>query len=184
MPPLLFIDTETTGFGPCRLIDLAIGTFVDDMLILEKYRAKPPIPIEIGAQAVHHITPKMLEELPAFQDLPEYQEILDKIETGLVVLHNASFDIGVLEREGIKVSSYIDTQVLAKLLLPDQKCHQLQYLRYQFELDIDAVAHTAEGDVRVLAGVFTVLMKKLADTTPAAGLALIEHARRLSLAAK
>lgn len=184
MSHLIYLDTETTDLGACRIVELSLAvvpTFGGNPVI-ETFRCKPPVPISFDAMAVHHITEEDVAGLPAFDKLPDYQRILDTIETGLVIAHNAPFDIGVLEREGIKVGPHIDTQVLAKALLPEAKRHTLQFLRYYLGVRLpSAVAHSADGDVRVLIGVFEKLAQRLAQEHALdSDEAVIEQARLIS----
>jgi len=147
---LLFADTETTGFGDCRMIEIAHKTPGGKLFTC---RVKPPIPIEAGATAVHGITDEMLTLLPAFIEHPEYGTIKRIIETSLVVFHNAPFDIAVLAREGIAVPTYLDTQKIAKHLYPHAPNHKLQGLRDYLRLE-GGDAHSAGGDVLTLESLF------------------------------
>lgn len=165
--PIVFLDTETTDLEEGRLVELAYWTIPKDSDLdlkspIEVIRAKPPVPISFEAMAVHHITPGQVEHFPEFKSRPDYSEIKDLLENSIVVAHNAAFDIAVLEREGIEVSEFIDTKKLSQYIHPDFTSHKLQYLRYRLEAYVDqnenTAAHSAEGDVRVLAGVFSKLM--------------------------
>lgn len=150
---LLFIDTETTGLKNSRLIEL--GYLLNDGLVTI-VRCKPPIPIELGAMAVHHITTKMLKGEVAFAERTDYKNIKELFEhrDTVVVAHHALFDIGVLEREDIRIQRYVDTKEVAKALYPKAECHQLQYLRYMLGCEVEGDAHSAGGDVAVLQAVW------------------------------
>jgi exodeoxyribonuclease X len=159
---LVFFDTETTGNGSeDRLCQLAVKERgIAEPLINTTYR--PPIPISFGAMAVHHITEKMIAERPRFVDAPEYGDIKNLFEhpETISVAHNASFDIGMLSREGIVPSRTICTYKVVSALDPEGELEQykLQYLRYYFGLDIEATAHDALGDVVILEAVFEHLL--------------------------
>lgn len=148
---LIFLDTETTGFGNCRLIELA---WMQEGEPLRAMRVKPPIPIEAQAIAVHGITEAMLEGLPAFELRPEYPVLKELFEKNVVIAHNASFDIGVLAREGIVVDAFIDTRKIAQKLYKNAPNHKLQGLRDYLHLEVEGEAHSAAGDVAVLAALF------------------------------
>jgi DNA polymerase III epsilon subunit-like protein len=62
----------------------------------------------------------------------------------------------MLEREGIHPSNYICTLKLARYLDPKGIIPQynLQYLRYYLDLNIEATAHDALGDILVLEALF------------------------------
>lgn len=160
--PLLFLDTETTGFGQCRLIEIAYASMKEEVTTL---RCKPPIPITIESMEVHHITEKDVADLAPFTELGlGYSQLKERIENSILVAHDAKFDIGVLEREGIKVTNFIDTKKIARDLLPQLKHHRLQYLRYILNLDAgDAVAHSASGDVQVLKSLFAEFVKRVGN---------------------
>lgn len=161
---LIFLDTETTGnMPPDRLCQIAFK--VDDETFSGLY--KPPVPITIESMAVHHITEKMVADKPAFVDSPEFTQLQKLFETDIVfVAHNAKFDIGMLEKEGLKPKYVIDTYRVARHLDPDGKIpsYRLQYLRYLLGIEIEAVAHDALGDVLVLEKLFERLLKKVMET--------------------
>lgn len=149
---VIFLDTETTGFGNCRLVELAYRK--RGYKVGHAARVKPPIAIEEGAAQIHGITNEMCKDWPLFANLPQYQEIKETLERAVIVAHNAKFDIGVLEREGIICPMHIDTQKVAKMLYPHAPNHKLQGLRSYLQLDAEGDAHSAEGDVAVLAALF------------------------------
>jgi DNA polymerase III alpha subunit (gram-positive type) len=119
---------------------------------------------------VTHITNKHLEDKETFQGSDFYNElksVLEKDET-IFVAHNAPYDIGMIEREKIKVGKSIDTYKIAQAL--DVKgeipAFRLQYLRYYLGLEVrDVVAHDALGDVRVLKAVFERMYDKMIDNS-------------------
>lgn len=144
---LIFLDTETTGFGQCRMIELAWKVNDEPIRAL---RCKPPIPIEEQAIAVHGITEAMLEGMPPFEAREEYPVLKKIFEGGIVFAHSASFDVGVLAREGITIKTYIDTKKVAKKLYVHAPNHKLQGLRDYLHLEVEGTAHSAGGDVAVL----------------------------------
>ena len=152
----IFLDTETTGTGPDdRLCQIAYktekGLLVDELF-------NPGRPIATEAMAVHHITDKMVAAKPPFKDSPAYErlESLLNDEQGIVVAHNARFDLDMLKREGIHTDRAICTYKLSRYLDKEGSIPQynLQYLRYYLKLEIDAVPHSALGDILVLEGLF------------------------------
>ena len=158
--PLIFLDTETTGIDNCRMIEL--GYRVDGHPAIS-LRVKPPVPITIGAMAVNHITEKMVAKEKPFAKHSLYKKIKEELEAGIIVAHNAPFDLGVLDREGIDITDYICTKEMAKVMYPRAEKHSLQYLRYFLELEIEGEAHTAEGDIAVLEAVFRKMVEHGAD---------------------
>jgi DNA polymerase III epsilon subunit-like protein len=152
---LVYLDTETTGLlFEDRLCQVAYK--VDGRLACELFL--PPLPIKIEAMSVHHITNKMLSDKPAFAGSrmqSELAELLADDQTALVA-HNALFDVEMLRREGLKIKNSICTLKVARHFDRDgtQPRFNLQYLRYLLDLDVEAVAHDAAGDVIVLERLF------------------------------
>ena len=73
-----------------------------------------------------------------------------------MVAHNAAFDVDMLKKEGIEPKSVICTLKLARYfdkegMIPK---YGLQYLRYYLKLNVDAIPHTALGDILVLEALF------------------------------
>ncbi len=160
---LLFLDTETTGNQPSdRLCQLCYK--IDEKIVNELY--KPPVPISIESMAIHHITTLMVEDKPAFTDSPEYSELKGLLDSGAILIaHNAKFDIGMIEKEGLTVPNHIDTYRVARHLDTESKIpsYRLQYLRYFLGIVIDATAHDAKGDVLVLEQLFDRLLSKIME---------------------
>ena len=152
----IYLDTETTGTGPDdRLCQIAFKT--DKGLVVDEL-FNPEKPIAIEAMAVHHITNEMVAAKPLFKGSHAYEKLkalLDD-EQSILVAHNAKFDLNMLQREGIQAERAICTYKLARHLDPEGSIPQynLQYLRYYLKLDIDAVPHSALGDILVLEGLF------------------------------
>lgn len=165
MYKLIFFDTETTGtMNHDRLIQLAYK--VGDEIFNKLYNPGVKIPPE--ASAVHHITNKMIADMPSFEesgDLPKVKELFED-ELSVVIAHNAVFDLGMVEKEGVMPKNYICTLKVARALDTDSKLdnYKLQYLRYKLDMDIDGAAHDALGDVLVMEELFNRLVKKLTDT--------------------
>ena len=162
---LIFIDTETTGTGPDdKLIQVAYRT-TDGVDVNELY--KPNLPIEIGAMAIHHITEKMIADKPAFLNSETYIDLEKRFARGeIFIAHNAKFDIDMVEREGLRVGTFIDTLKVARHLDPESKIESygMQYLRYLLGIEITATAHDAWGDILVLEQVFYRMLKKIMET--------------------
>lgn len=162
---IIFFDTETTGNGELdRLCQLAIKERgVVTPILNSTYR--PPLPISFGAMAIHHITQKTVDDKQAFREAAEYPQMKSLFEdrNTIAVAHNATFDIGMLSREGISPARTICTYKVAYALDTENEFEQykLQYLRYFFGIEVDAVAHDAFGDVVVLEAVFEHLLARL-----------------------
>ena len=162
---LIFIDTETTGTGPDdRLIQVGYRT-TDGMDVNELYSTNKKI--EIGAMATHHITEKMIDGKPAFIGSPAHQDLQERFSKDhIFIAHNAPFDVGMIEREGLSVGPVIDTLKIARALDPDERIesYALQYLRYLLGIEVEAIAHDAWGDILVLEQLFYRLLKKVVES--------------------
>jgi DNA polymerase III epsilon subunit-like protein len=164
MNKLIFFDTETTGNTEKDYL-CQIAYKSGDESFVGFY--KPPIKIPPEASAVHHITNKMLKNEISFKESSDSKKIkeLFESENSVVIAHNAQFDLVMLKKEGIKPEKFICTLRLARFLDPEGKIerYNLQYLRYLLDLDVQATAHDALGDVLVLEKLFDRLKKKLSE---------------------
>lgn len=171
MKKVVFLDTETTGNTEkdflCQIaykIPVAPAGEVSEAFA-ELY--KPPKKIPPEASAVHHITNKMVADKPAFQNSPEYSKIKKLLEDKnvIVVAHNAPFDLNMLQKEEIRPKNFICTLRVARHLDRDEKIdrYNLQFLRYFLEMEVEAAAHDALGDVLVLESLFYRLKNKVME---------------------
>ena len=159
---LVFLDTETTGIGADgRLCQVAYKFNGKESEAL----FKPPVPIEIEAMSVSHITNKMVADKEAFLDSQMQKDLQDLFSAdNILVAHNAQFDVEILKRDQVEVKNIIDTFKIAQHLDVDGEVpkYNLQYLRYYYDLDVaDAPAHDALGDVRVLEKLFNHLFARM-----------------------
>jgi len=170
MSKLIFLDTETTGNTENDFL-CQIAYKHDKETFVALY--KPPIKIPPEASAIHHITNKMVAERPSFQessDFPKIKKLLEE-ESSIVVAHNASFDLMIIKKEGIIPDNFICTLRVARYLDKEGKIdrYNLQYLRYLLDIEIEAVAHDALGDVLVTEKLFERLKKKVMSEIPTEG---------------
>ncbi len=124
---------------------------------------KPPVPISIKAQSITHITNEMVEEKDEFKYSKMKKDLNSLMKDGILVAHNAVFDIDMLAKEGVETPRFICTLKLARFLddegiIPE---YNLQYLRYYFQLNIKAFAHEAKDDVLVLEALFKNFYEKM-----------------------
>lgn len=162
MNKLIFFDTETTGNTEKDFL-VQIAYKYDDGIFTGLYKPENKIPPE--ASAIHHITNKMVADKPTFKESTD-QPIIKKLfedKDSVVVAHNAPFDLMIIEKEGIKPNKFICTLRVARELDKEGKIerYNLQYLRYLLDLDVEAVAHDAMGDVLVLEKLFERLKNKI-----------------------
>ena len=159
---LIFLDTETTGIETeDRLVQVAY--LLDEKMSCELFKA--PLSIKVESMAVCHITNKMVEKKEVFKDSPMHKILSDLFESkeSILVAHNAKFDAKILEKENVVSQKTICTYKVAQHL--DENAiipsYSLQYLRYYLDLDVEAIAHDAEGDVKVLKALFDRLYAKM-----------------------
>lgn len=162
---IIFFDTETTGNTDkdflCQIAYKEMGG--DSFCSLYK----PPFKIPPEASAVHHISNKMVMDKTSFHESPDHQKIKEIFENpnNVVVAHNATFDLAMLKKEDIIPANFICTLRVARFLDKEGKIekYNLQYLRYLLEIEIEAQAHDALGDVLVLEKLFERLFKKIME---------------------
>lgn len=165
MKKIIFLDTETTGNEPKKdfLVQLAYKT--DGETFNELY--KPSIPIPPEASAVHHITNKMVADKKSFKESSDYKRIKNLLESpdSIMVAHNNKFDYAIIENEDITPANTICTLRVARYLDKNNVIPQyrLQYLRYYLDIDIEAEAHDALGDVLVLEKLYERLLNKIME---------------------
>jgi len=184
----ILLDTETTGkdLEKSRVIQLAYKVYEGGKPKEFNGMFKPPIPIEIGAMAVHHTTNEDVEGKPEFSTiLPELEELFD--DETVAIAHNASFDIKMMNNEGVYIPRHVCTYKVAYKLLPEQDAnegHSLQILRYALDLykkePKNLQAHDAMGDVIVLDHLFDYLCKRVMNAMNCDTFAAIEVMEKIS----
>jgi len=181
---LLFLDTETTGNQEeDRLCQVAYKLHDSKDIVDELF--KPEIPIKVEAMEVTHITNKMVEDKKPFKDSETYFDLKKKFDDQemVFVAHNAPFDVGMVEKEGLFPPNVIDTLRVARALDTEAKlpAYRLQYLRYLMDLDEGIEekiqAHDAKGDVLVLEKLFERLLAKVAGNIEGEDAAIEEMIR-------
>jgi len=178
MKKIIFFDTETTGNEPkkdfvCQLAyktgDLPAQTGIT---FCELY--KPSIPIPPEASAITHITNKMVADKKAFKESDNYGAIklLFEDPNNVVIAHNAKFDLAIISKEDIFPANFICTLRVARYLDKENVIPQykLQFLRYYLDIEIEAEAHDALGDVLVLEKLYERLLAKIMKEPACAGM--------------
>lgn len=162
MHKLLYLDTETTGVDTldrlCQVAYKHSTTVVDELF-------KPPVSISAVASSVTHITDKHVALKHPFIGSMTQADLLSMTDSHILVAHNASFDLKMLEKEDVVFKSHICTMKVARHIDDGTMVnHQLQYLRYYYGLDIDLgelSPHDALADIIVLEAVFKMLANTL-----------------------
>lgn len=140
----IVLDTETTGLSPTeghRIIEIGALELINHMPTGKQLHIyiKPEREIDEGAERIHGISNAFLEDKPVFAEIA--QEFLDFIADDVMVIHNASFDMGFinaeLKRLGHKAlpdSRAIDTLLMARRKFPGAQA-SLDALCRRFEID-------------------------------------------------
>lgn len=169
MDELIFLDTETTGNE--LLKDHLFQICYLNRGSIHSQFFKPPVPISVKAQSITHVTNKMVADKESFTDSEFKRALQEELRGGILVAHNAPFDICMLSKEGVEVPRFICTLKVARFL--DEMCEipefNLQYLRYLWELEVKGFPHDAESDVYVLEAVFKKLYGAILKRTDERG---------------
>ena len=162
----IVLDTETTGLsaeGGDRTIELGCVELFARKLTGNNlhFYFNPERDSHEDALKVHGISNEFLRDKPKFGQLTD--EILDYLADAELIIHNAAFDIGFLnkelERVGKKplkayVSGVIDTLVMAKEMFPGKR-NSLDALCDRLEVDNSGrTLHGALLDAELLADVY------------------------------
>ncbi len=115
-----------------------------------------------------------MDSAPGFSNVAEsFQQF---IAGAIPVAHNAGFDLGFLNRNGIDVGNrFCDTMELAYLVRPAARGYSLPQLARQLSVDTGR-SHRALDDARSARDVFLALLPELAELDPS----LLAEFRRLS----
>ncbi len=162
----IFLDTETTGLSPDngdRIIEIGCVELLHRKLTgnnLHLY-INPERDSHEDALRVHGITTEFLKDKPKFAEIVD--QFLDYIEGAEVIIHNAPFDIGFLNKElelqGRKplanyIDGVVDTLVMAKEMFPGKR-NSLDSLCDRLEVDNSGrTLHGALLDAELLADVY------------------------------
>lgn len=188
----IIFDTETTGIGHQeghRIIEIGAIEMVDRIptgRTFHKYLDPEDKEVEPGAFNVHGLSNERLKGEPFFRDiLPEFLEFFGE---GILVAHNASFDIGFfnaeldrVEQPPIDPERVVDTLAIARRKFPGGK-NSLDNLCSRFGIsNAHRKLHGALLDSELLADVYIELTggKQVAlglDDTPPASSSAIKSA--------
>ena len=148
--PLVVLDTETTGFIPKvnRIIEYAHVVYRNGKQE-DSYEELYSIPTEIPSvvQIITRIKQDHLAGKKTFEEVRD--DITARIgQDTIIVGQNVSFDIRMLQGEGIDLSDrpWIDTSMLASLVFPELASYSLGYISAVLNLNHEPV-HRAMGDV-------------------------------------
>lgn len=158
------LDTETTGIGEGhRIIEIGCLELIDRKLTGRQFHQyiNPQRLVDPEAMAVHGITDEFLSDKPLFSAIA--QDFIEFISGAQLVIHNAPFDVGFMDREfalipGLPktrdICTVLDTLVLARGIHPGQR-NSLDALCRRYGIDNShRELHGALLDSEILAEVY------------------------------
>lgn len=162
------MDTETTGLDPAtgdRLVEIAcieLANYIPTGRVYHEY-INPQRDMPEAAFKVHGLSTQFLSDKPLFADL--VGSFLDFVEDGLLIFHNASFDMKFINTElaqaGLSIippERVFDTLALARRKHPAGP-NSLDALCKRYGIDNSArTKHGALLDAELLAEVYLELI--------------------------
>ena len=167
----IVLDTETTGLDwrtGDRVIEVACVELVERRLTGRHFHRyiNPGREIDAGAQAVHGLTVEFLADKPKFAEIAA--ELIEFIQGGELVIHNAAFDVGFLNAEFGLIqhapvdqlcAGVVDTLRMAREIRPGKK-NNLDALCNEYGVDNSGrQLHGALLDAELLAEVYLAMTR-------------------------
>jgi DNA polymerase-3 subunit epsilon len=162
----IFLDTETTGLSADngdRIIEIGCVEMVNRKLTGNNlhFYLNPERDSHEDALKVHGISNEFLRDKPKFQAVAD--ELMDYLRDAAIIIHNAAFDIGFLNKElelvgkplfKTVVANVTDTLVMAKEMYPGKR-NSLDALCDRLGVDNSGrTLHGALLDAELLADVY------------------------------
>jgi DNA polymerase-3 subunit epsilon len=162
----IFLDTETTGLSADngdRVIEIGCVELLNRKLTgnNKHFYLNPGRESHEEALKVHGITSEFLKDKPKFEAIAD--ELLEYLQDSEIVIHNAAFDVGFLNKEleligrprfKDYVTSITDTLVMAKEMFPGKR-NSLDSLCDRLGVDNSGrTLHGALLDAELLADVY------------------------------
>ncbi len=163
----IILDTETTGLNPKnghRIVEIGALEMVNKILTGNKFHfyINPERNMPEEAYRIHGISEEFLKNKPLFNTIAE--NFLEFIRGGILVIHNAQFDIKFLNHElsiiklpSLELAGVVDTLLIAKKAFPGAKVN-LDALCKRFNIDNSfRQFHNALKDASLLAKAYVEL---------------------------
>lgn len=163
----IILDTETTGLSPRdghRIVEIGAIEMVNKVLTGKSFHCyiNPERTMPDEAYRIHGISESFLQDKQVFKDIAE--EFVQFISGGILVIHNAPFDIKFINHElsllnmpSIDSTDVIDTLLLARKSFPGARVN-LDALCKRFKIDSSSRQnHGALIDAKLLAEVYVEL---------------------------
>lgn len=164
----IVLDTETTGMEPDeghKLVEIGCVELVNQVPTGKTYHQyiNPERDIPAEAVAVHGLTAERLKDEPVFSQI--YTDFLDFIGDGMLVIHNAAFDMKFINAElksvghkPVAMKQVTDSLRIAREKFPGSPA-SLDALCRRFDIDLSGrELHGALLDAQLLAEVWLELM--------------------------
>jgi DNA polymerase III subunit epsilon len=164
----IILDTETTGLSPRdghRIVEIGAVELLNHMPTGQTFHVymDPERDMPKEAEAVHGLSSAFLKGKPRFSAIA--QDFLNFIRDGVLVIHNASFDMTFINWElrnanlaPIDMGQVIDTLAIAKQKYP-MASNSLDALCKRFGIDLSRrTKHGALLDSELLADVYLELI--------------------------
>ena len=161
-------DLETTGFSPVkdRIIEIGAVKVVGGK-IKERFSAfvNPEIPIPFQIEKLTGIHDEMVMNAEKIEEvLPKF---LAFAKGGVMVAHNAAFDMGFIESKAADLKLYeeftvVDTVALSRILLPSLRKHKLNNVAKAFNISLEN-HHRAVDDANATAEIFVKMISMLKE---------------------
>ena len=163
MERYIVFDTETPNSRNNSICSIGIAVVEDGKIVQERYDlVDPETSFDVFNVELHGICPDMVRFEKNFPVL--WKEIEPVMNSGVLVAHNAAFDLGVLSklfrRYGIQRSSdpYVCTVQLGRKCIPDAPNHKLNTLCELLQIPLDH--HNAASDARACAELLCIYQQK------------------------
>ncbi|WP_338969347.1 PolC-type DNA polymerase III [Spiroplasma endosymbiont of Labia minor] len=166
-------DLETTGLSPEEDEIIEFGAVVVDYKTGIKERhdilIKPKQSLSRFTTELTNITNEMLSDKKSIEE--EFANIYNIISNGILVAHNANFDIGFLQSYCRKLgyppleNGMLDTLTLSRVILPELKAHRLGVVAKKLGIFYDdSIAHRGDYDAEILMNVLEHLLQHIRKT--------------------
>jgi DNA polymerase-3 subunit epsilon len=182
--PIVMLDTETTGLNVRRDRIVSLGALqmrggVPEAASPLDYLVHPGIVIPPRASAIHGLTDAAVALAPPFALVAP--ALLAFWHRRVLIGHNIAFDLAILRHEAERArlpfrapAAALDIGLLYAGLRPRQSSITLEAIAADFAVDIEG-RHTALGDARLAAGIWTRMLPGLGH----AGIATLGAARAM-----
>lgn len=167
MERYIAFDVETPNAANSRMSAIGITVVEHEMVVEEFYSlVDPEVDFDYFNVALTGITPEMVEDQPTFPQL--WREIGPILDSGLLVAHNAPFDMSVLAKclnwYGLEWKSpvpYACTCQMGRRCYPGLPNHKLNTLCEYLDIGLDH--HNAGSDSRACAEVLIACIDRGVD---------------------